>query len=342
MAMPAERLHRPPSDSPARRIGRLSSIASALTFLLIILGGIVRLSDSGLGCGPAGSGTHGWPLCNGRLIPIDSAHTIIEYSHRALAGLITLAVVALVVLVWRTFRANRLALRLSLLALAAILIQAALGGLTVERNLDELLVGVHLALAMGLLGLLLALRKAVATPASSAVSAKSSPDRGLKGLAIVTGCALILAIAAGGYMAGTEGHGRTIESTHSAHMACGNTFPACNGKFLPFGSSRLVDIHLYHRLLVYMTALMVLLLFAYALLRIRDSKVTLYAGFGVGILGVQVVLGGLQVWIGDRGWLVLLHLIAATVLWSWIVLFGLQLVGHPATFDPKPVTGRVA
>lgn len=310
-----------PTAWQARRIELLSSIAAALTFLLIILGGIVRLSDSGLGCGPAGSGAHGWPLCNGRLIPTDSAHTILEYSHRALAGAITLAVVALVILIWRALRTNRPALRLSLLALAAILIQAVLGGLTVEENLDELLVGVHLALAMGLLGLLLALRGAVA----SAPRGPISRDRAFGWLAILTGCALILAIATGGYMAGTEGHGRTIDFAQSAHMACGNTFPACNSELLPFGMSRLVDIHLYHRLFVYMTTLMVLLLFGYALLRVRDNRAIRYAGWGVGILGAQVVLGGLQVWVGERGWLVLLHLIAATALWSWIVLFGLQL-----------------
>ena len=39
------------------------------TFVLIIVGGVVRVSDSGLGCGPAGSGFHGWPFCNGDVVP---------------------------------------------------------------------------------------------------------------------------------------------------------------------------------------------------------------------------------------------------------------------------------
>ncbi len=42
---------------------RLALATGVATFLLILLGGVVRVSGSGLGCGPAGSGFHGWPLC---------------------------------------------------------------------------------------------------------------------------------------------------------------------------------------------------------------------------------------------------------------------------------------
>ena len=55
------------SAEPDRvRFRRLAYLTAALTFALIIVGGVVRISDSGLGCGPAGSGTEGWPLCGGR------------------------------------------------------------------------------------------------------------------------------------------------------------------------------------------------------------------------------------------------------------------------------------
>lgn len=45
------------------------------------------MSDSGLGCGPAGSGVHGWPLCTGKLIPVVGGSTMVEYTHRVVAGL---------------------------------------------------------------------------------------------------------------------------------------------------------------------------------------------------------------------------------------------------------------
>ena len=70
----------PPVSPPGRPRLRL------LTFLLIVVGGIVRISDSGLGCGAGGSGTKGWPLCGGRVIPLVDENMIVEYSHRIARG----------------------------------------------------------------------------------------------------------------------------------------------------------------------------------------------------------------------------------------------------------------
>lgn len=74
------------------RFRRLVNITILATFALIVLGGIVRVSDSGLGCGPAGSGTHGWPLCNGRGVPILEGATLIEFSHRIAAATVGILV----------------------------------------------------------------------------------------------------------------------------------------------------------------------------------------------------------------------------------------------------------
>src|SRR3989441_7876094 len=46
-----------------RRFTRLAWTAATFTYLLIILGAIVRITGSGLGCGEH------WPLCNGKLLP---------------------------------------------------------------------------------------------------------------------------------------------------------------------------------------------------------------------------------------------------------------------------------
>ena len=57
----------PAADSARVRFRTLAYLTAALTFALIVVGGVVRISDSGLGCGAAGSGTEGWPLCGGRV-----------------------------------------------------------------------------------------------------------------------------------------------------------------------------------------------------------------------------------------------------------------------------------
>ena len=54
---------------PSTAFKRLALATAISTFVLIIVGGIVRVSDSGLGCGPGGSGFHGWPFCNGDVVP---------------------------------------------------------------------------------------------------------------------------------------------------------------------------------------------------------------------------------------------------------------------------------
>ena len=64
----------------------------------------MRVSESGLGCGPAGSGLNGWPFCNGDVVPGLDLNSVIEYTHRALAGVVGLMMIALAVLAWRRYR----------------------------------------------------------------------------------------------------------------------------------------------------------------------------------------------------------------------------------------------
>ncbi|MBK5229718.1 MAG: COX15/CtaA family protein, partial [Thermoleophilia bacterium] len=135
---------------------RLAWAAVVVVFLLIVLGGVVRVSDSGLGCGPGGSGLHGWPLCNGRLVPGLDLNHILEYSHRVVASTSGLIIFALVIWAWRRLRANKTILRLTGAAAALVLFEGVLGGATVEYDLDETLVATHLGIAMIILGLLLA------------------------------------------------------------------------------------------------------------------------------------------------------------------------------------------
>src|SRR5690242_5580530 len=145
------------ANNHLHRFRRLLTATIVATFALIVIGGVVRVSDSGLGCGPGGSGTKGWPLCGGDVIPlVGDENTLIEFSHRALA---TVVVVLIGLLCWRAYRdlrnGNAWAFRGSIAAGVLVLIQAGLGGLTVEHSLKEELVAAHLGTAMLLFALLL-------------------------------------------------------------------------------------------------------------------------------------------------------------------------------------------
>ena len=221
----------------------------------------MRVSDSGLGCGPAGSGFHGWPFCNGDVVPGIDLNSIVEYTHRALAGVVE-----------HHDRLDRRA-RLAPLprvprarpsrSLALILAQAALGGATVEDNLEE------------------ALRRRPPRPGDAAarrgcstlyrnVSGATLTDGGpgMRVLAVAASVGGLCTIVAGGYMAGTQNYGRAdYQLGDGAHHACGKEFPTCNGEFMPFGKARLVDIHLTHRAFMYLAVMLVTSLVVVALRR---------------------------------------------------------------------------
>jgi heme A synthase len=300
---------------PSTAFRRLVLATAVATFVLIIVGGIVRVSDSGLGCGPGGSGFHGWPLCKGDVVPGVDLNSVVEYTHRALAGAVSLMILALVVMSWRRHR-QFLGITVGLMLL--ILAQAGLGGATVEENLEEALVAAHLGLAMLLLGGLLYLWRG-----AEGVRAQTG---GPRLLAVAATAAVFCTVVAGGYMAGTQNYGRAdYQLGDGAHHACGKEFPSCNGDFMPFGQSRLVDIHLTHRAFMYLASVLLIALIVVAL---RRRVAVPYALALTGLLVTQILVGALNVWLDEYEWLIVLHLALGTLLWA--TTLGLTLQVSPA------------
>ena len=316
--------------SPGYR--RLALVTAAATFALIVVGGIVRVSDSGLGCGPEGSGLNGWPFCNGDVVPGVDLNSVIEYTHRVLAGTVTFLILALAIQAWRRYREQRALVWATTGAFLLVIAQAVLGGATVEEGLDEGLVAAHLGLAMLLLGTLVYVwqhRSQVAGRRSQGVGS------GVRVLSVAASVAVFAAIVAGGYMAGTQNYGRPDQGLSTgAHHACGKQFPTCNGEFMPFGKTRLVDIHLVHRAFVYLSTLLVL---ALAALTLRRRPRTRSAGLLLALLALQLVLGALNVWLDEYEALIVAHLATGTLLWATVVGLTLQLFRAPA---PAAVRAR--
>lgn len=328
-----------PVVSPAFR--RVAYATVTATFLLIVVGCIVRVSDSGLGCGPGGSGLHGWPLCRGDVLPGTNVHSIIEYTHRTAASVVGFLWIALSVMAWRRYRPLRW---ITTGGLALVVGQGLLGALVVEKNLQDALVAAHLGLAMLLFALSIYLYRAVRAPAGGAEPVPASGR--FKALAFGAQTLLLGAIVAGGYMAGSEKDGLKLwaqtkhlqgEHYQGAHFACGHQFPACNDAFLPFGG-KMIDIHLTHRVFVYLTTILVIAL-VIAIMRNRPSpSMVRAAGVAIGLLALQILLGGLNVWLTDEySALVVAHLTVATLLWATLTTITIQLVRAPAL---QAATGR--
>ena len=323
---------------PSTGYRRLALASTVVTFLLIVVGGIVRVSESGLGCGPAGSGFNGWPFCNGEVVPGLDLNTIIEYTHRALAGVVGILMVSLAVLAWRRYRGHRRLVWATGALVLLVLAQGALGGATVEENLEEAYVAAHLGLAMLLLGLLLYVLRVTRPDVPGAEAADGG--RGFRPLAVATSVLVLCTIVAGGYMAGTQNYGRAdYQLGDGAHHACGKEFPTCNGDFMPFGQARLVDIHLTHRAFMYLATLLALALVALALRRRPSPGVVRWAHALGGVLVLQLLVGALNVWLDEYEVLIVLHLALGTLLWSASLGLTLQLYRVPA-LAPEGSRGR--
>jgi len=322
------------TDREAHRFRNLAYLTAVLVLALIVVGGVVRISDSGLGCGPAGSGTEGWPLCGGGVLPAVDTNMIVEYTHRVLAGIAAILVAYLAWVAYRRRRGERLLVRVSVAAFAVIMFQAALGGLTVEKGLEEELVATHLGVAMVQIALVLVMgRLGGPDPIPALRLGGTKAMRVLTPVALVT---VLATIVAGGYMSASELHGTGEEHRSvDAHMACGDEFPSCGGEFLPFGRSTALDIHLTHRALMYVSVTVLLALFAVVMRQRRrldpDSAAALTRlGFGiVGVMLLQVMLGAVNVWAGEHAWLIVAHLTGGALLWVAVVHFAIRLTAVP-------------
>jgi heme A synthase len=322
--------------TPPPRLRRLALGTLITTFVLVIVGGIVRVSDSGLGCGPAGSGLNGWPFCNGDIVPGLDLNAVIEYTHRVLAAIVGVLMIALAVIAVRRAREQRGLVRAAVAAAVLVLAQGLLGAATVEKDLDEGLVAAHLGLAMVLLALLLYVWHA---SRQSPVVRDRGGGRGLWPLSVAASFVVFCTIVAGGYMAGTQNYGRAdYQPGDGAHHACGKEFPTCNGEFLPFGEARLVDIHLTHRVFMYLACILVIALVVLTLRRRPGGGAAKAARMAAAVLVAQVLVGALNVWLDEYEALIVLHLALGTLLWMSVVSVALGLAPAPSPARTRPDT----
>lgn len=125
-----------------RYAGVMAWASLVVNMLIVVTGGLVRLTGSGLGC-PT------WPECQaGSLVPHGdlNIHKAIEFSNRMVTPVITVVVLATLIATWRM--AQR---RYALWILAGVVAQAILGGITVRIQLNPWIVAAHLMLSMAMI-----------------------------------------------------------------------------------------------------------------------------------------------------------------------------------------------
>lgn len=286
-------------SAEGRRGIRWLALAVAIAgYLLIVIGGTVRVTGAGLGCGPE------WPLCNGRIVPGWDLLAWIEYVHRLIALAVILLTGAVAVAGWHTPAPDRWVRRLPFLAVGLVLAQAFLGAVTVWTHLEAAIVALHLGVALSFLAVALILTFRTWFP-GLARHAVHSPLRPWLLISLVT---VFLLMLSGAYTA-----------KRGAGFACPE-WPFCGGFWLPIGWTN-VDVHLTHRLLALVAVLSVVGL-AWQAWRIRRDApwvVGLTAAAAV-LMGAQVFVGAANIWFHLHPAVSVAHLAVATVIWVLLVL----------------------
>ncbi len=128
---------------------RILAYGSVLsTYLLIVIGGYVVFSGSGVACGS--SGPDSWPLCNGQVIPTLSGPVLVEWTHRLFTLVVGLFVLGTAIVAWTQYREERRILQFSTASFLVLFGQILLGMVTVKTDLEPLVVTAHLAVASAL------------------------------------------------------------------------------------------------------------------------------------------------------------------------------------------------
>jgi heme A synthase len=272
---------------------------------VILLGAWVRISGSGAGCG------NHWPLCNGEVVPAaPGIKTLTEFSHRVTSGLC--GVFAIGMLLWAR-RVNPWVTRAAAASLLFVLLEGFIGAVLVKQELvagdtslsRAIVVGLHLVNTLALTGS----TAAMAWWARPREAAAAGVPRGLLTAAIT---ALVFSCMTGAVTA----LGDTLFPREPA--LTGDLLAEVRGDLSP-SQHFLVRLRVLHPVIAVISAMITALVF----FRMRGGSALITAGRAA--LGLQVTLGFLNIALAAPGWMQLVHLLNAQILWVLLIVHAFPL-----------------
>jgi protoheme IX farnesyltransferase len=273
---------------------RLLRLLLGATVGLVVVGVIVRATESGMGCPD-------WPLCYGQIIPpLDDYKAWLEWIHRTIAAGIGLIVLGVVAAALRSLRGRRSLQGASLALLALVLFQAWLGRQTVLESNSGRSVTAHLATAMAFAGL------------QVWVYIRSGYPEKLPGITRAKGAVIAPLIAAGAVYALLL-FGSNVTATDTGLIY--PDWPLMGGTPVP-PITELAAPQILHR---YATGIVALVLIAATWIVRREAgsprRVKRLLEASLGIFAVQCIIGALQIVTKLAPWTQTLHVALATTIW---------------------------
>tara|TARA_B100000029_G_scaffold152575_1_gene147637 strand:+ start:40636 stop:41595 length:960 start_codon:yes stop_codon:yes gene_type:complete len=293
------------NNTPNRN--NLLKIISGLTVLSaiiqIVLGGIVRITESGLGCPD-------WPLCFEQIVPAfkdtsiaTATETAIEFSHRVSGAILIFFVLVTTIIAWKKHTNFNTTKLFAILTSILVLITGAFGGITVLTELPWWSVLIHLSLAE------FTLASSIVVWISTWESLKTMDyfqNYNFEKLTIVSLIGLLVLIMSGSYMVGL-GYGSSCSS-----------WPFCGNEFFP--TSKPYIINMVHRFISIFVGI-ILIYTAFAGLKIYKNNILNKLNKSlIHTFLIQILFGASIVWLDFHPHAKLLHYIFATIIWSLLVI----------------------
>ena len=293
-------------------------ITSIVTYLVILLGVLVTTTNSGHGCGNT------WPFCHGQIIPnVITVAGLIEYNHRIISTLDGTLVLVLTVWAWFMYRPDFRVKLFAFLSLLFVVLQGALGALTVmfEGTLAlTWILSIHFGLS------LIAFASVILLTIRLFQVGRERQDRQAQIYSAVPRLQLpVWSLAIYTYIVVYTG--ALVEHT-GAVTGCGTSLPGCGSTYLP-GFATLAGIQVLHRYAAALLWLLVLCLLLVVLRSYRQRRdLVLGAWWAFGLITLQAGSGLINVWSAGQLLATLVHTTLIAVFFSVLCYFCVQ-VGWP-------------
>lgn len=289
------------SFQTVKRLGSLALASAILIFLVIVLGGIVRVTESGGACPD-------WPTCFGQWTPPSASNAVLDYLHRLATLLVAPLALAGGWIAWRKRKEHSLLAKLLVGTVILLGVQVGLGAfITVEHISNDQ--GWVSALHLGLSLLVQALVAAAVVIAfyqrrTKTLTLRLSFRSPFARLSLLAAGAVFLLMISGAVVAAGS------ESAGAVSFACPG-WPLCGG--VP--DSTIGWIHLIHRLLVGLAGLFVAGSTVLAWRSQRSQPAVLASATVAGVLFVSQALLGAKMVAGFPAYLLALHEATAVAVW---------------------------
>lgn len=293
-----------------------SICVAALVLLgaIVVTGGLVRLTGSGLGC-------NDWPNCNDtRIVDVSTKHAAIEQINRLFTFLVSIGVALAALAAWFRRPRRRDLLLFSMVMLVGVPAQGLVGAVVVWSKLHPALVQVHFVLSMVLVWAAVMMLVRSREPDSGHRVSAVVPRirRRVRLLAAWT----TLAVLAGTVVTGTGPHAGDAVNNDGVACATGAA-KRFFGHECDINGNALVWVTRVHGTIVWITVAIALSLL-WHLRRLRHDREVLDAPLTAWLLAaiVQGTVGYVQYSNGLPVGLVAVHLAGATVVvgctaWLW-------------------------